>query len=411
MQNIDFYHISPKAIAVAQKYSYAFDKLLRTDDKYKKYDNVEFRKALRKVLAFYAAGQINPNLLDMNNSDSTSGENLSRAKLRAEIFGSRSFDLTLKEVVNTLKKRFPDECAQLNPEVFYRDALKTILAPAMDKYLTMYKTMVCLPGLPTDFAGDRLAVTGHESFAKNIYQANRELLDWGKLAYPEDNFYRNFYADVNQIAGLRKTPEVQALNDGAVVFLTPFEIDYKTNSKKWIKTESADEEKSKGDVISLMRYNDKGSIVITSFVNDGIKVPKTVFNPEEQPSNDYNAYVNNKLDRKGVYLDEIVLTPAHLMDENPKAGLVNGLPEGMTFKKFDINGNETPGVYRVVNQTLVFDNDGKFRKIKTDGAPIPDNWKVRIRSVLKYFPDENSDRTEKIYISPEDKNVAVFYKV
>ena len=54
----------------------------------------------------------------------------------------------------------------------------------------MYKMLVTLPGSPTDFAGDRIGVSGYESKAKNYHQQNRNVIPWEYLKPENEKKYK-----------------------------------------------------------------------------------------------------------------------------------------------------------------------------------------------------------------------------
>ena len=90
---------------------------------------------------------------------------------------------------------------------------------------------------------------------------------------------------------------------------------------------------------SMLRYNDKGSVVITAFTNAGIECKQYQSNINKT-NPDYDNFVRNGLKRPVVEVDSIMLTPENIAEENPKAGLRSGFKEGTIFKKLGDSENE-----------------------------------------------------------------------
>ena len=330
--------------------------------------------------------------------------------LKAETFGARAVDFTARDVA----KKFKEELLKIKPEKeqyknfsvesFAQKLLLNIMEPAFDKYLTMYKTMISLPGTPTDFTGDRLGATGYETYAKNVFQANRQLLNWDRLNTSKE--FGEFYNSVNKLAKMRKTPELSALNDGTPVMLPYGEIrNGEYVDKKGFEVDVHGNRGRGHDVFSMLRYNDSGSVVITAFASRGIA--------EDKSLTGINNFVNNKMNRQEVLMDEILLTPASPFENDSKTGLPGGLPHGMVFEKH--SDNKPAGEFRVVNTLLVYDDNGNLQEEKNwenlsseDFNKIENgDSSVRVRSSLKYFDEKG--KPSRIKITPDDYNVGVFY--
>ena len=118
----------------------------------------------------------------------------------------------------------------------------------------------------------------------------------------------------------------------------------------------------------VLRYNERGSVVIAAFTNAGLKCN----------DKNYDRYVNEVPNRPDVKLDSIMITPKNLTEQNSKSGLKNGLTHGMQFKKY--GDDET--IYEVVNQKVVYKNGKLVRWEKNDYRPA-EGEDVRIFSELK----------------------------
>jgi len=280
----------------------------------------------------------------------------------ADAFGTRPFDVAIKSVLNQTEyngTKIKDKNKLLS------DTFKSIMIPACDRYLSIYKLLVSLPGGPTDFAGDRVASTGFESKAKNYNQQNRNVIHWEWLNNPDYKYVNDFYDEINKIANLRNDKKLSALNNGDTVSIN-----------------------TGNDFIhAMLRYNDD-SVVLTLHDSSGSSTPT-----EKRMNRNIKRYGNPVLDNdnkpkkdsKGneIYdghIDRIYLNNS---SNDAKQGLKHGLKTGDIFRKYGDSLSE----YRV-NQ----DEEGNYfieRKIKND------------KGVLVSAP---------ITIDPKDYNTMILYK-
>ena len=429
--NIDTYkYISPKALAVGNVYFDAIKTVARYNPTYSHlFDDKEFIENIRKAVCYYVAGQINNSidlLTDESQLEKTQNETfkefnkriMAQKKMkkeafkRGEAFGVRSFEITLPEVIKKLYELDNGKHFKNTQELklFEKAVAEELHAPAFDKYLSMYKTMICLPGVPVDFAGDRLGATGYETYAKNVYQANRHMVGWTHLK-ENNNIFKKLYKTTNDIAKLRTEPELSALNDGMPVVLPQKFISPLTgDSRITLETSSGEKDYS---LMSILRYNDKGSIVITAFTNVGLQShTEYIPNVNDKP---HSHFVRTKVNRSEVEIgastkDEngqkeealevrgIMITPEDLRQDNPKSGLKTGLPEGMVFRKY--GDKETKYIIR--NKQYAFPKIGPARLLQPNEKPNSDE-------VVKIYSELVKEDGTPITIAPEDYNVAVFY--
>ena len=228
-------------------------------------------------------------------------------------FGEKPFDVVINDVMKTAnlnidKKRYKD----INDK-----ALEKMLIPPMEKFKSIYKMLVLLPGDPTDFAGDKEGMTGFESLAKNLSQQNRNAIRWEWLDERSDEykpFIAKYNLDINNIMALRKRPELSALNNGHTVSL----VNYKNLDEL--------EHSEKRDYSANLRYNDKSMIL-------------TVFG---RPDLGNYPDPNKGLGDKPVSIDYIDLNKKRLRE-----GLAAGLSEGTIFKNENDNDKT---IYKVVKE-------------------------------------------------------------
>ncbi len=287
----------------------------------------------------------------------------------AAAFGTRPFEIAIKTVF--------DEAEYNGSKIPNRDELEAkilenILTPAFDRFYSIYKLLITLPGSPTDFAGDRVASTGFETKAKNYHQQNRNVIHWEWLNDNRYKFVKQFYDKMNEIANLRSRPELSALNNGTTVSI-PIEVESK--DEKGIAQTSLSEK-----VQSMLRYNNEGSVVLTLHDATGADVDN------KDPN---SLSLTKKLNRKetristmqGNIYGKIILDPEIA---NAKQGLKHGLEIGSKFKNAR---NEDNSTYEIAK----FEKKGKLyyylRRRDAKGQEIP------------------------VVIKPEDLNTLILYKV
>ncbi len=294
------------------------------------------RKAFAKVISGDQLVQVNEAIAKMANGE------FKGKKFNPEAFGARSLDIVIDEVLDQagLKETLSSD----NLKAIEAKVLKVMLEPAFDKYYTIYKTLITLPGDPTDFAGDKVGVTGYETKAKNCFQQNRNVIRWEWLDDPQRDYIKKYYNDINSILNLRNRPECSALNDGVPVVLPNVDsMGKKVNPNQ----------------LSILRYNDKGSMVVTTYAPQG--APRTP----------------DLMQREDLALEHILINSATA--DLRQSGLKGGITEGTKFK----NANPSD------------DNTYVVRKSEETGD--------------YYIVNEGGDG--RIHIAPEDYNALVLYKV
>ncbi len=271
----------------------------------------------------------------------------------SKAFGARSFEIAISNVFEQMefnKGKQPYSLDNNQKNELEAKLHETILKPAFDKYLTIYKTLITLPGDATDFAGDKLASTGFETKSKNYYQQNRNTIRWEWLEDPNRQYIKNFYDKLNKISDLRTEKKVVVSENG--------EIDYVEDKKLSALNDGVPvtlSNKNNNGFTSILRYNDKDSMVVTLYNVDGVQEG------------------NTPMTRSGAEIDKILLDSVKI-----KEGLVGGLKVGTTFKS-KRDGDDS--IYKVVQE------DGQY-------------------FLMRYKDDSNV----KIRIEPEDYNALVLYK-
>ena len=255
-------------------------------------------------------------------------------KFDATAFGTRPFEIAIDTVLQEVEY---NGGSISDAKSLKTKTLENILVPAFDRFRSIYKLLVALPGSPTDFAGDRTGLTGFETKAKNYHQQNRNVINWEWLDNKDFKFVQDFYKDMNNIANLRTKKELSALNDGSTMTLKI-------------------SEKAQG----LIRYNDNGSVVLTLHNSTGA-------------SNDYRNRMDrvygkqSEPDATGKKPNLATLKPANIISDendrlylgadstNPRSGLKHGLKVGDVF----YNANFIDGVKDKEQYVVSYDEDKK----------------------------------------------------
>ena len=288
LSEYDYHLINPKAVAMADRLNKAVNTMFgfgeeASDDEIYNYskgkiDNsdIEFIKNFKKATAELASGLYKGN------------------KFNAAAFGVRPFELVLEQVFEQMA--FDGyEIEEKDKKQFKKDILTEILTPACDDAYRIYKYMSTMPGMITDFAGHKQGASGYESKKNNLYQQNRNRInwEWTDSRFGEENIpvVRDFMTKINTLLELRKDKDLSALSDGDTVLLP------KDGENK--------------NIMSLFRYNDKGSKIIS------------VYNPTRD-------------DRQ---ISRILLN-------NDTEGIIGGLKAGMTFVNAEDISDEC--VYKVL---------------------------------------------------------------
>lgn len=306
-ENFDFTDCSSQAVAMGIKIKEAIDSVDA---------DASIKDALTDAVRDLARGRYKNHIFD------------------ASEFGTRSFEHAIQSVFD--QAEFKNAKIE-DREKLEADMLKTMLEPAFEKYLSIYKTLMLLPGSPTDFAGDRVGATGYETKAKNYHQQNRNIIQWENLENPLYGFIKEYYDKLNSIADLRSRPELSALNNGATVTMNVSTGDL---SQK---------------VQSILRYNDN-SAVLCFFNND-------CYAPARENDSD-PLVLHGKMQRKETVISD---------DNNKlyfsegkdmlKRGLKHGISEGTRFKNPLDTGDEVYTVKR--------DNEGYYLEKSVNGVVKP----------------------------------------
>ncbi len=368
LQNPDYDKLDSKAIAMGQRINFAIDDVIPKDTK--------LNKKLKEAVSDLAQGKFK-------------GKHFP-----AEAFGTRPLEIAIKSVFDQMEYKANIKTIQ-NRDEFEAKMLKSILEPACEKFLYMYKMLVTLPGSPTDFAGDRTGVSGYESKAKNYHQQNRNVIPWEYLK-PENEkkykFIQDFYKEMNKISNLRKQEELSALNNGAAVSL-PINID-------------------KTHIQGLLRYNAEGSVVISLFTNKGAnssgKTNAQEINMQDLEKFNRNPVNENKenteTSTKNELYNRIILNPDMA---SIKEGLKHGIDLNSVFRNArNLEDKENPvdtSIYKFVKISeaeLNADNEDANANTVSDGKEY---------YCLKRFNADTMEE-EPITITPEDLNALILYK-
>ena len=176
IKSINFDKVNSMAVAMGTRLNTAFSEVVKDDNS---------KKQIEKAVSELVSGEFKGKHFD------------------ATAFGTRPFEVAIKSVLDQVEyngEEIP------NREEIEAKVLESILTPAYDRYYSIYKLLITLPGSPTDFAGDRVAASGYETKAKNYHQQNRNIIHWEWLNDDENNrykFVKKFYDNINSIAGLR----------------------------------------------------------------------------------------------------------------------------------------------------------------------------------------------------------------
>lgn len=326
IDSIDFDKVDSMAVAMGDRLNSAFESVI--SDK-------EDLNSIKQAISELASGEYKGNTFD------------------AAAFGTRPFEIAIRSVFEQAEYNGNDI---KNKKKIEAQVLKNILEPAYDRFYSIYKLLITLPGSPTDFAGDRVAASGYETKAKNYHQQNRNIIHWEWLNDSNYSFVREFYEKMNEIANLRSDKKLSALNDGSTVTLPIYDGFYlDENKNKVLKTNE--------NVQAMLRYNEN-STVITLHDNTGTESSNT-----------------EMMNRKKSKIDRIPLCSEVA---NAKQGLKHGLKVGDKFKKYGDSISEY-----VVQK----DKDGQYyieQKVKNSKGV----WE-----------------TKPITIEPEDLNTLILYKV
>lgn len=283
--DIDFEKISAPSVATGLLMKQSMEAVCAQNPKFAQYRDM-LKKAMQNIV-----------------SGTFKGEQIRNP----EAFGVRPFDIVLKDIIAEAEFSYDLQMPEDDKKEFLAQVLKNVLDPALDKYLSIYKTMVALPGDVTDFAGDNLGLTGFETKSKNIHQQNRNVIPFERLDDPNYRWLKEFNDKLDEIRKIRSNEKLSALNDGIPVSLP----------------RQGEEEQ----IYPLLRYNDKGSVTLSLFTADGLQKDNDLEYTDENRNNRKFA------ERKNISADKISLMPGK--ENDPRHGMRAGLTPGTIFKDFD----------------------------------------------------------------------------
>ncbi len=303
------------------------------------------------------------------------------ANFDPEAFGTRPFEVAITSVLNQIDyNKKTSKIDAKTREKIEPVLLESILKPAYDRFYSIYKLLVTLPGSPTDFAGDRVGASGYETKAKNYHQQNRNIIRWEWLKDERYKFIKDAYNTMNDISRLRKNPKLSALNDGATIAL---QIENESDANRYRYQ-------------SFIRYNDKSVVlVITDSTGSNSPANKEMDRNTADRTDGYGkSYETDAKDAEGKdikitkYTGEIDLTPLFNTDETQPADKRNNAKKGL---KHGI----TAGT--------------KFMNARSEDKSI---YTVQVDNNNKYYLERTLDgKKEPIRISKEDLNTLILYKI
>ncbi len=203
----DYSAISPKAIAMGYAIRKAAIGVLEDYKWNNKISQSEFDKAF--VAISKAVSDLSQGKFDGKRFD-------------ADAFGIKPFDVSINMVLKQAKNNYGLKLPNNVEKHYEDDVFEKAIDPAISKLLGMMKYLVALPGMPTLFDGDDVGATGYDTKTKNMYLQGRQRIhdEW---LDESDSKYKKFIAkhkkEFDEVMSLRKRPELNALNNGAVYML------------------------------------------------------------------------------------------------------------------------------------------------------------------------------------------------
>ena len=163
-----------------------------------------------------------------------------------------------------------------NKEAIVDTVFKSVTEPAVKKAAMITEFLKGLPGIPTNYAGDELGMSGYEEKAKNVYLQNRNALPWTDVEGNSDigKYRKSIMASINGALKDRSNPELHALNDG-----TPYAMDVTINGmnrdemRQKLNNCSADERRQLTQALAKVAYmmqSANGDMTVTLFNAGGI---------------------------------------------------------------------------------------------------------------------------------------------
>lgn len=312
VDNYKFMRKSTKAIAMGDALNNAFGRALdRLENQDSPRINGEERHRIYEAVAAAISDLANGSYLGHN--------------FEADAFGTRPFDITIETVMKQAKAKHGLQIDKALENTIKNTTFYMAIDPAISKLLGIMKFLVALPGIPTMYAGDDIGSTGYEELTRNIYLQNRSVIHHEWLEDPikidpnlsgeekakairkkEENdytkdFIKDHKAEFDYIMGLRRRPELHALNDGAPVLLQKQGGKF-TQDGKEVKIE----------LPAILRQSTDGAMAVSVFNTVGV-------------THDYDKYNDPgkfPVEIGGINLD---------YDGGEQTGIKAGLPDGTVF--------------------------------------------------------------------------------
>lgn len=307
----------------------------------------------------------------------------------ADSFGVKPIDMAIDFTLeNARRAGFEISDKELN--VLSEKVFERIMKPAYQKYNAMMEFLVSLPGNPTLYSGDELGSTGFEYATKNVTLQNRSYLhnEWVDKHSPDRRmFVVENNNNLRNIMNMRKRPELQALNDGAIFAL-------KLQSGKY-------GENQKVEIPTLLRENTEGNMTISLFNVSGLEA---VHNPLVE-------HIPNT-----VTLEQIDLSQDKRARHALTVGLPAGLPIGTIF--LDAANIDKERKEKDIKDYYVVEKNDENRycikhKVKaSDGTYKEAPIKITGNTMIlyhdpKHTPEKLSFKGRKVLYNPQYNNLGI----
>ncbi len=213
VNHFDYCAISPKAVAMGYAIRKAAIDVL---ERYKWNNNISQAEFDKAFVAISKAV-----------SDLSQGKFMNK-RFDADAFGIKPIDVSIEMVLRQAKSKYGLNLPNFVDKNYSNDIFEQAIDPAISKLLGMMKYLVALPGMPTLFDGDDVGATGYDTKTKNMYLQGRqrihdEWLDWHGSKYKK--FIAKHKKEFDEVMSVRKRPELNALNNGAV-YMMPLQSAY-----------------------------------------------------------------------------------------------------------------------------------------------------------------------------------------
>ena len=180
--------------------------------------NPEAKTAINNALKDFAE-KYDKNMVNENTKDFKKIERPITA-MRKNAYAARDIKLAIQMAIKQAEYASGKEIK--NKEQIVETIHRAVTEPALTKASMVMEYLKGLPGNPTLYAGDELAMSGYEEKAKNVYLQNRNALPWSEL--DEDGLSTDYrkvaMSAMNGALKDRSNPELASLNNG-----TPYMLD------------------------------------------------------------------------------------------------------------------------------------------------------------------------------------------